>query len=166
MNLFDNSYRKIKAGRLVSFSYSPGYSDMEGAFHRDTLEKNGEGNWVVVCRERGSIDEPECVTTCSVSDADALRFEQFIKKRRILSLSKRLKSPVFLTDYSPWSAEMVFDCLGSGGNRRITVRLEQYRIYTRPDLKRIDEMTDMFYDLLGDVISVYDGYEDFYGDDE
>ncbi len=36
----------------------------------------------------------------------------------------------------------------------------------RPDLKRIDEMTDMFYDLLGDVISVDDGYEDFYGDDE
>lgn len=44
--------------------------------------------------------------------------------------------------------------------------MEQYRIYTRLDLKRIDEMTDMFYDLLGDVISVDDGYEDFYRDDE
>lgn len=164
--MFVKSHGKIKAGKLVSFSYSPGYSDMEGAYHFDTLEKNGEGNWVVVLRDRDSIEEPLCVTTCSVSDADALRFEQFIKKRRILSLSRRLKSPVFLMDYSPWSAEMVFDCPGSGGNRRITVRLEQYRIYTGPDLKRIDEMTDLFYDLLGDVISVDDGYEDYYGDIE
>lgn len=166
MSKFINSHRMINAGKLVSFSYSPGYSDLEGAYHCDTLERNGEGNWVIICRDCDSIEEPVCVTTCSVSDADALHFEQFIKKRRLASLSKRLKSPVFLTDYSPWSVEMVFDCTESGGSRKVRIRMDQYRIYTRRDLKLLDETTDMFYSILGDVLSVDDGYEDYEDDEE
>lgn len=153
MGLFDNIGKKGNAGELKSFSYSPGYCDMLGAGHRDSLEKNDEGQWVIISRNRENHSEPFVVTTFAVNEESAARFESFIKERNLISLTKRLDSKEFVTDYSPWSYGIVFDCSKIGGSSFDDYRISQYRIYSKKDTELLKEVRDMFYSLKGDLIS-------------
>ena len=153
MGLFDNLGKKGNAGELKSFRYSPGYCDMLGAGHSDSLQKDDDGRWVFVSRNREVHSDPFIVTTYSVDDEAVARFETFIKERKLISLSKRLDSKEFATDYSPWSFEIVFDCSNVGGSSYENYRISQYRVYSKMDIKLLDETKDMFYALKGDIIS-------------
>ncbi|MBR3341070.1 MAG: hypothetical protein IKG30_05580 [Clostridiales bacterium] len=153
MGLFDNIGKKGNAGELRSFSYSPGYCDMMGAGHRDCLEKNDEGQWVFISRNRENHSEPFMVTTYAVDEVAAARFESFLKERNLISLSKRLDSKEFVTDYSPWSYGIVFDCSKIGGSSFDDYCISQYRVYSKKDTELLKEIRDMFYALKGDVIS-------------
>ena len=53
--------------KLREFSYSPGYSDMRGAYHREFLKKNEKGEWVFVSEDCESINDPTIITTYGVS---------------------------------------------------------------------------------------------------
>ena len=153
MGLFDNLGKKGNSGVLKSFSYSPGYCDMLGAGHSDSLKKNDEGRWVIISRNREDHSDPFMVTTYAVNNESAARFERFIKERNLISLSKRLDSKEFVTDYSPWSYEIVFDCSMIGGSSFDDYRIPQYRIYSKKDTELLKEVKDMFFSLRGDIIS-------------
>lgn len=153
MGLFDNFGKKGNAGDLKSFRYSPGYCDMLGAGHSDLLQKIDDGHWVFVSRNREVHSDPFMVTTYAVDDEAVSRFETFIKERKLISLTKRLDSKDFATDYSPWSYEIVFDCSKAGGSSYENYRISQYKVYSKTDMELLGEVRDMFYALKGDIIS-------------
>lgn len=150
MGLFGS--KKGNAGSLRSFRYSPGYCDMTGEYHQSELKKNDEGEWVFVCRDRDSHSDPFTILTYSVSSKSASEFEEYIKKINFISLSKRLKSKDFITDYSPWHFSVVFDCSEIGGSSYDEYSIYQYRIYSPADRKLMDEAEKRFYDLKGELI--------------
>ena len=55
-------------GSFKSFSYSPGYSDMNGASHYETLKKDENETWVIVTGDRDSFEEPMVTKTYEVSE--------------------------------------------------------------------------------------------------
>ena len=151
MGLF--SSKKGNAGSLSSFSYSPGYCDMTGESHRVELKKNDGGEWVFICRDRDCHSDPFTVKTYIVSPESASEFEEHIKKVNFISLSKRLKSNEFVTDYSPWHFSVVFDCSTIGGDSYDDYGISQYRIYSPMDQKLMKEVKEKFYALKGELIS-------------
>ena len=144
---------KSSKGKLKSFRYSPGYSDMRGASHSDILEMNEDGKWVIVSRNRDYYNEPVRVTTYAVSSEAEAQFEEFIGKKNLISLSKRLKSKLFIHDHSPWCYEIEYDFSGTGGNSSEDYRIHQYKVYTKADLDLLSEVREMFCSLKGDIIS-------------
>ena len=152
MSLFKSS-KKGNAGELDSFSYSPGYSDMRGASHRDTLEKNDAGEWVIVSRNREYHSAPFIVTTYAVDQEKAAHFERFIKEKNVISLANRLKSKEFICDHSPWNFNIVFDCSAVGGSSYDDYSIGQYKIYTPNDRELLKELKSKFYALKGDMLS-------------
>ena len=88
-----------------------------------------------------------------MDDEATARFETFIKERNLISLSKRLDSKEFVTDYSPWGYGVVFDCSGIGGSIFDDYRISQYKIYTKKDMELLNEVKEMFFSLRGDIIS-------------
>ena len=151
MGLFGS--KKGNAGTLSSFRYSPGYSDMSGGCHNSELKRNDDGNFVFVTRDREWHNEPLTVKTYTVSSERAVEFEEYIKKVNFISLSKRLKSNDFVTDYSPWNYCVVFDCSSIGGDSYDDYSISQFRIYTPADQKLIKEVNERFLALKGDLIS-------------
>lgn len=152
MGIF-NIGKSGNAGKLKSFSYSPGYSDMRGAYHRDSLEKNDDGKWVFISRKRECHSEPTAVTTYSVSEGSASEFEAYIKKINLIKLTKRPKSNIFVTDYSPWSYSVVFDCSSAGGSSYDDYGISEYKMYSPADMKMLKDVNNRFYSLKGDLIS-------------
>ena len=152
MGIF-NFGKSGNAGKLMSFSYSPGYSDMMGAYHRDSLEKNDDGKWVFVCSNRECHSDPTAVATYSVSQESASEFEEYIKSVNLIRLSKRPKSNIFATDYSPWSYSVVFDCSEVGGSGYDDYSIGEYKVYSPSDMKLLKEASDRFYSLKGELIS-------------
>ena len=151
MGLFGS--KKGNAGHLSSFRYSPGYCDMRGESHQCELKKNDDGAWVFISRDRDCHSDPFTVLTYSVSLERASEFEEYIKKINFISLSKRLKSKDFVTDYSPWNYCVVFDCSSIGGDSYDDYSISQFRIYTPADQKLIKEVNERFLALKGDLIS-------------
>ena len=151
MGLFGS--KKGNAGHLSSFRYSPGYCDMRGESHQCELKKNDDGAWVFISRDRDCHSNPFSVMTYSVSPESASVFEEYIKKINFISLSKRLKSSDFVTDYSPWHFTVVFDCSEIGGSSYDDYGISQYRIYSPMDQKLLKEVKEKFYALKGEVIS-------------
>ena len=151
MGLFGS--KKGNAGSLRSFSYSPGYCDMTGESHCTELKKNDDGEWVFISRDRDCHSDPFTVMTYSVSTESASEFEEYIKKINFISLSKRLKSSDFVTDYSPWHFAVVFDCSEIGGSSYDDYGISQYRIYSPIDQKLLKEVKEKFYALKGELIS-------------
>lgn len=151
MGLFGS--KKGNAGHLSSFRYSPGYCDMRGESHQCELKKNDGGAWVFISRDRDCHSDPFSVMTYSVSPESASEFEEYIKKINFISLSKRLKSSDFVTDYSPWHFTVVFDCSEIGGSSYDDYGISQYRIYSPMDQKLLKEVKEKFYALKGELIS-------------
>ena len=141
------------AAELKEFSYSPGYSDMNGAYHNDKLKKNENGEWIIESRNRDSFEEPEKVTTYAVSDEDAASFIAFLKDKEFSSLSERPESGDFWLDHSPWHYYMLYDCSAIGGKKRQVYSFDQYREYTDEDRELMNEADERFAKLRGEVIS-------------
>lgn len=151
MGLFGS--KKGNAGSLTSFRYSPGYCDMRGESHQCELKKNDDGAWVFISRDRDCHSNPFTVLTYSVSPERASEFEEYIKKINFISLSKRLKSSEFVTDYSPWHFTVVFDCSEIGGSGYDDYGISQYRIYSPMDQKLLKEVKEKFNAIKGELIS-------------
>lgn len=142
-----------KLGELLSFTYSPGYSDMDGESHQDRLERNGDGEWKIVSRNRNSFGEPMIVTTYSVS-ADAVgRFVTFLEENDVLSLEDRPDDDLFATDYSPWSYRAVFDNSAGGGDAYESCSIGEYKQYSERDYELLKELNRQFRSLFGAVVS-------------
>ena len=140
-------------GSLYSFSYRPGYSDMNGAYHSEYLKKNEAGTWIIESNDREEIGEPTIVTTYAVDTAALAEFEAFLKEKKVLSLENRKDSDDFMTDYSAWSISFAFSAEKDGKEEREEHRIAQYKKYYDVDYKIINEIRDRFKALHGDVIS-------------
>ena len=95
----DDIEAEVKLGKLTGFDHHPGYSDMDGGYHYESLLKNDDGDWVIVCTDRDSFDEPTTVTTYAVDDDAVKDFESFIIQKNIVDLENRKDSDEFITDY-------------------------------------------------------------------
>ncbi len=75
--------KSVELGSLVSFSYSPGYGDMDGEYHYSSLKKNENGDWIIESSNRKNLEEPTTVTTYAVSSDKVAAFETFIKEKML-----------------------------------------------------------------------------------
>lgn len=151
-SLTDNTkYNEV--GNLISFSYSPGYSDMNGASHVETLKYDDSLGWVYVEEDRESIEELTYVVIYSVDPNDVDKFEQFIKESGFLELEKRPEVDAYVLDYSPWNYRVIFDNSSFGGSRREGYHISEYQEYKKADKKLIDKTDMMFHSLKGEKIS-------------
>lgn len=148
-----NKIKKLDYGTLRSFAYHPGYCDMNGENQYYILNKNDEGKWVFVSKERKEHSEPQKVITYSVSDESVAELENFMKENFILNLTKRPSSKEFITDFSPWNYDITFDRSAVGGNCFDSYSIFQYKVYSESDRKLLKTLNEMFFDLKGEVIS-------------
>ena len=130
-----DGHRHIETGALLEFAYSPGYGDMNGASHYE------------------SLDEPMIETTYAVSAEAAAGFEAFLKEKDIVSLSDRPDSTDFVTDYSPWGYNLYFDNSSLGGKKRERYGIGEYKVYSDEDYALLKELNQAFRDLRGDKLS-------------
>ena len=144
---------KTQLGKLIGFDYHPGYSDMDGGYHYESLKKRDAGDWVIVCSNRSSFDEPTTVTTYAVNEDDVKAFEAFIIDKNIVNLENRKDSDEFITDYSSWSYSIAFDNSSVGGDDYESYRIEEYKKYSKRDYSLIDKLDEKFSELKGEVIS-------------
>ncbi len=145
--------KKGNAGALRTFSYSPGYSDMRGAYHQDKIEKNDNGEWEFVSSNRDMHSSPMMLTTYRVSADAVAEFESFIKEKNLIDLSNRPDSDMFVYDYSPRSYGIVFDCSAVGGSRYESYGFSQYKVFSDDDDALLRQVIEMFYALRGEKIS-------------
>lgn len=139
----------LKNTVLRRLEYSPGYGDMRGERHYESLEKTDNGDWVIVSSDREYFDAPTVTTTYEVSAEAVAQFEIFLTKNKILSLAERKDSKDFITDYSPWSYCIVLDDGACG--EYCTIR--QYKRYSKKDYKLLNELRERFQSLRGRKIS-------------
>lgn len=156
---------EAKLGKLTGFDHHPGYSDMDGGYHYESLQKNDSGDWVIVCTDRNSFDEPTKITTYAVDDEAVKDFESFIKQKNIVDLENRKESDEFITDYSSWSYTIRFDNSSVGGDERKDYRIEEYKKYSKRDHTLLEKLYERFNGLKKEVISETiedenDGYDD------
>ena len=140
-------------GSFKSFSYSPGYSDMNGASHYETLKKDENETWVIVTGDRDSFEEPMVTKTYEVSEDAVEEFEAFLIERNVLGLVNRKDSDEFITDYSSWGFSIVYDNSAAGGSRYETYSIGEYKRYSDKDYELIQETKDRFHNLRGRVLS-------------
>ena len=140
-------------GKLLRFEFSPGYSDMDGASHSGSLERNEAGEWVFVSRDRESIGEPFIVTTRAVSADAETRFEAFALESGILELADREDSDLFAMDFSPWSYTFVFDGTSGQGGWPVRYSLVQYREYSDADFALLAELDREIEAMCGEILS-------------
>ncbi len=138
--------------KLLRFTYSPGYGDMRGEFHQETLDRNKDGAWIILSRDRGSINDPVIAATYAVSDEAADAFERFLKENDVISLSERKDSGVFATDYSPWNCDIVLEDESVRFFGYKTYKIQQFREYSGQDTELIKEMKRRFKELRGEKI--------------
>ena len=143
----------VELGELMWFNYSPGYGDMNGSSHSESLEKGEDGKWVIVKRDRNMFSDPMEVTTYAVSDEALKKFLDFVREKNVLELCEREDSNLFITDYSAWYYGFTFDESSIGGSRIKSYNISQYKEYTDEDYKLLKELDQQFADLHGEVIS-------------
>ena len=143
----------IETGELIELSYYPGYSDMDGGYHGETLKKDDSGEWIVECYDKESIDEPEITTIYSVNAMEEQDFATFLKENNVASLMNCKDSDVFATDYSPWSFSVIFTNPSPENGKRVFVSFGQYKEYTDEESELIKELRERFEALKGEVIS-------------
>ncbi len=139
---------------LWEFDHHPGYSDMNGGYHRESLKHDKEtGKWVIVCEYREDFESDDITTVYAVSDEAVEEFERFIEKKKVRKLVNRKDSDEFVTDYSAWSYNIVYtDPEGTYSSRK-EYRIEQYKKYSDADHKLINELYEQFKKLFGEKIS-------------
>ena len=143
----------MKEIKIRKISYSPGYGDMLGGCHNVSLEKDSEGRWTYVCRDREDHSAPTVVSYYAVTEEAVARFTEFIRKNRVISLEKRLKSGMFATDYSPWSWKIDYEMTSFGKTGRKYCSIGEYKIYSRRDRDLLNKLREEFYALRGEKIS-------------
>ena len=146
------------AGDLVSFQYHPGYSDMNGGHHYQTLAQR-DGEWIIECCDQEELGEPEVTTIYSVSEEDVQAFGNFLKEKHVDKLMNREDSDDFVTDYSAWSYSISF-VDPTGESKYIEVRFDQYKEYSDKDYKLIDEIDQKFEALKTNMVSQTEEYDD------
>ena len=134
---------------LIKFSYSPGYSDMRGARHCESLQKNADGAWVVVCSDREHFGAPTVTATYEAKEEDVREFAKFIDKENVRLLAGRRKSDEFLTDYSPWEFTVLLTDDPSGRGKREYYCIGEYKKYSEKDYKLLSKLRDAFRALRG-----------------
>ena len=144
----NESYDQI--GTLQEFIYSPGYSDMSGGGHSETLQKNEAGDWVIISYDREMYSDPLTITTYAVSGDAVEQFEAFLKEHKVPALFDRKDSDLFATDYSPWSLSMEF--VDDSGQWR-SYTLSEYKEYSDQDDELIREVKAQFAGLHGENLS-------------
>lgn len=143
-----------ETGSLIELRYYPGYSDMNGGYHGECLKKDESGKWIIECENRNSLDDPEILTVYSVDSSKQQEFEAFLKEKNVSSLMNNEESDDFVTDYSPWSYNIVYTDPSSSNNRkRIYVNFGQYKKYSDEDYELIKELGERFDSLKGEVLS-------------
>ncbi len=147
---------------VTSVSYSPGYSDMDGASHYNKLLKTKYGKWIVRSDDCDDISEPLITTVYEISDEEFSDFEEFIKESGILGLSYREAGNEFCDDYSEWSIWIEYKDLDSGTER--TAHINEYKKYSDKDYELIDEFVQYFKNMKVNMIDSYEGPDDFYDD--
>lgn len=143
----------MKDFKLIRFEYSPGYGDMLGESHSATLKQNSDGSWSVISRDREHHRAPRIITTYAVSDETVRSFEEFIEKKKVISLENRPKSDMFATDYSPWSCCIEYSATSFGRTENRYCSITEYKRYSGRDYDLMKEMDNRFTALRGDKIS-------------
>ncbi len=139
-------------GRLKEFTYSPGYGDMQGAMHQKILKKDDKGSWVIVSRDKELFSDPIIAVTYAVSEEAVLQFEAFLKENEIWELEKRKDRDFFVSDYSPWRYEILFDNPAAPLKRDLC-RITGYKEYSDADMKLLDEVNKRFKEMQGKKLS-------------
>ena len=142
--------REIKIRRI---SYNPGYGDMLGGYHEETLRKDKDGSWTYVCCDREDYRAPTVVTVYGVADEAVERLEKFISEKGILSLENRLKSDLFMTDYRQWSWNIDCETTSLGNVKQVYCCIEEYKRYSKYDYHILNELRERFSALRGEIIS-------------
>lgn len=152
-----NSADTSWAGDLVKFQYHPGYSDMNGGHHYQTLAQR-DGEWIIECCDQEELGEPEITTIYSVSEEDVQAFGDFLKEKHVDKLMNREDSDDFVTDYSAWSYSISF-VDPTGQSKYIEVRFDQYKEYSDKDYKLIEEIYQRFESLKTNMVSQTEEYD-------
>jgi len=139
--------------RLHRVTCRPGYGDMLGGYHSVSLEKVADGKWTFVRRDREEHSKPTIVCTYEVSQEDVRQFAEYIGKNRVLSLEKRRKSNLFVTDYSPWSWNIDYETTSFGKIKKKYCCIDEYRKYSGRDYDLLNELRRRFESLRGEKIS-------------
>ncbi|MBO4795262.1 MAG: hypothetical protein J5547_04195 [Clostridia bacterium] len=138
--------------KLHSFSFKPGYCDMLGPYHGERIEKNENGEWRFISRDREHHGAPEIIAVYAVSAEAVKEFETFLKQRKIRSLEKRSDSKDFITDYSPWSYSYAFRDPEDPRYDREYHRIEQYKKYSKKDYALLQKLRETFESLRGEKL--------------
>lgn len=144
---------KVETGEFIGMEYSPGFSDMRGGSHSETLKKNESGEWIIESRNRKSRVDSIIVVTYSVDEEKLAEFVTFLKDKNVASLSKRKKSDEFIYDYKPWSISIGFDNSTIGGAKSEWYKFGQYKNYSEADSELIKEVNTRFGALYGEKLS-------------
>ena len=135
---------------LREFIYSPGYCDMLGAFHRQTLKKTPDGGWEIEREDREEHSSPTEVTTFRVEKEKVASFAALLGGKAVRSLAKRPKSREFVTDYSPWYMEIAFEPEpGKSRSEKDCLSISQYRRYSEKDRRTLEAVKAAFEALKG-----------------
>ena len=143
----------MKQIKLYRVSFSPGYGDMLGGYHKSTLRRDKDGNWTYVCTDRETHDRPTVTAVYAVSTEAIAQFEEFIKSKKVLSLEGRSASDMFATDYSPWSWSIDYDTTSFGKTKREYCSFGEYQRYSGGDYELLKELEKRFTAIRKEKIS-------------
>ena len=142
--------KEIKIRRI---RYSPGCGHMLGEYNNASLEKDSDGKWTYVCRDREYHSAPTVVSAYAVQEEAVSQFAEFIQENRVISLEERLKSDMFATDYSPWSWYIDYETASFGKTKREYCNIGEYKMYSRRDYDLLNKLRENFYALRGEKLS-------------
>lgn len=144
---------KVETGEFIGMEYSPGFGDMRGGSHSETLKKNESGEWMIESRNQETRADPVLVVTYSVDEEKLAEFVTFLKDENVADLSKRKKSDRFSHDYRPWSISIGFDNSAIGGLESEWYKFGEYKKYSEADRELIKEVGERFGALYGKKLS-------------
>ncbi|MCR5590526.1 MAG: hypothetical protein K6F73_03270 [Lachnospiraceae bacterium] len=147
-----DNYDAPETGGFIELDYYPGYSDMEGGRHSESIRENDDGEWVIEVIDQETFSSPTVITTYALAFG-VEELESFIKDKKILALTDRKDSDLFVTDYHPWSYSIIFDNSSLGGSGFEIYSIGQYKEYSERDKELLSELREKFKSMRGKVIS-------------
>lgn len=140
-------------GPLLGFTYSPGYSDMEGGYHYESLECTDAGNYVLITHDQDSFDAPEIITTYAVTEVQWQEFCDYLLENDVADMSNRRDTDDFALDWSPWHYTVIYDDSAYDGTGYDTYGFGQYKAYSDHDYDVMKELDRMLKDMKQNMIS-------------